>query len=143
MCPADVPWTKDSPELSQLDTVLLLADAPALVSHLGLLVKAVAACSDRDHDAELRLRMVHMLAALATEPVICEGLSRHYDKLLHSIVMPCGKWFSGRMVERLREAAMGLLCLMMKNRVGTDEEFEESEAEVLAYTHSSIGILGG
>lgn len=138
LCPGDVPWTKDSPELSQLETVLLMADAPALVSHLGLLVKAVAACSDKEHEAELRLRMVKMLAALATEEVISSALSKYYNTLLHSIVMPCGKWFAGRMIERMREAAMALLCLMMRHRIGTHDDFEDSEKEVLESIRHNI-----
>jgi len=137
--PSDVPWTKDSPEISQLETVILMADAPSLVSHLGLLVRAVAACSDKEqHEAELRLRMVKMLAALSTEDAISGGLSEHYNTLLHSIIMPCGKWFAGRMIERLREATMALLCLMMRKRIGTPDDFEDSEKEVLETIRHNI-----
>jgi len=137
--PCDVPWTKDSQEVSQLETVILMADAPSLVSHLGLLVRAVAACSDKEqHEPELRLRMVKMLAALSTEDAISANLTEHYDKLLHSIIMPCGKWFAGRMIERLREAAMAMLCLMMQHRIGTDDDFEESEAEILETIRNNI-----
>merc|ERR1719446_1485935 len=42
------------------------------------------------------------------------------------------------MIERLRESAMALLCLMMKKRVGTDEDFEESEKEVLDTVRANI-----
>jgi len=138
LCPSDVPWDKDSAEISQLETVILMADAPALVSHLPLLVRAVAACSDRDHEAELRLRMVRMLAALSTEDVIATALSKHYNTLLHSIVMPCCKWFAGRMMERLRESATALLCLMMRKRIGTEDDFEDSEKEVLESIRHNI-----
>jgi len=138
LLPSDVPWTKDSIEISQLETVILMADAPALVSQLPLLVKAVAACGDKEHEPELRLRMVKMFAALTTEDVIADALSRHYNELLHGIVMPCGKWFAGRMIERLRESAMAILCLMMKKRIGTSDDFEDSEKEILETIRHNI-----
>jgi len=136
--PCDVPWNKDSPEISQLETILLLSDAPALLSHLPLLLRAVALCSDKDHEAELRLRMVRMLAALVTDKTISTALKPFHNTLVHSIIVPCGKWFSGRMVERLRESAMALLYLVLKHRVGSAAEFAESEEEILATIRANI-----
>jgi len=138
LTPSDVPWNKDSHELSQLETILLLADAPALVSHLDLLLRAIVACSDNSHEPELRLRVVHMLAALMTEAPISRALRGHFEILVYSIIKPCGKWFSGRMIERLRESAMALLCLVMRNKVGTANEFAESEEEILMTIRANI-----
>jgi len=138
LTPRDVPWNKDSPELSQLETILLMADAPALVTHMELLLRAVVACSDRDHEPEFRLRVVKMLAALMTEDVIASSLKSHYDTLIHSVVKPCGKWFAGRMIERLREAAMALLTLVIRKRVGSAGDFADSEEEILAVIRANI-----
>merc|ERR1712118_521647 len=79
-----------------------------------------------------------MLAALMTEEVICRALKSHYNILVYSIVKPCGKWWSGRMVERLRESAMALLYLVLKYRVGTADDFAESEEEVLEAIRQNI-----
>merc|ERR1719240_920419 len=42
------------------------------------------------------------------------------------------------MIERLRESAMALLCLVMRNKVGTANEFAESEEEVLTTIRANI-----
>merc|ERR1711998_732583 len=73
-----------------------------------------------------------------TEISISKALKTHYETLVYSIVKPCGKWFAGRMIERLREAAMGLLCLIMRKRVGTATDFAESEEEVLETIRHNI-----
>lgn len=104
-------WSLTSPELSQVEAVLLLADPVCLTSQLRLIVKAVAAVVHQDagSDQEVQLRVVMMLGALSSEVEICKALRPIYSAVLADIIKPACKWYSGRMVERKREAASELL----------------------------------
>jgi len=107
----ECPWSLTSPELSQVEAVLLLADPLCLTSQLKMIVKAVAAVvhPDGGMDQEVQLRVVMMLGALSSEQEVCKALRPHYPTVLADIIKPACKWYSGRMVERKREAASELL----------------------------------
>ena len=107
----ECPWSLTSPELSQVEAVLLLADPLCLTSQLKLIVKSAAAVvhPDAGMDQEVQLRVVMMLGALSSEQEVCKALRPHYPTVLADIIKPACKWYSGRMVERKREAASELL----------------------------------
>eukprot|EP00658_Telonema_sp_P-2_P030985 TRINITY_DN23290_c0_g1_i9.p1 TRINITY_DN23290_c0_g1~~TRINITY_DN23290_c0_g1_i9.p1 ORF type:complete len:908 (-),score=217.58 TRINITY_DN23290_c0_g1_i9:48-2771(-) len=105
------PWEVDSPALSKLEAMLLLADPTSLVPFLGTILKAVATVVElgSGKDQEVQLRVVMMLTALSSEGPICQALKPMYATALFDVVKPAAKWFSGRMVERKREAAIEFL----------------------------------